>query len=187
MHDGPTAIYLGSLYRNKRLPFLVDAGDEIHRLDSRFQLLVIGDGPDRPLIETASISRPWLHYAGFQTGADLAIHAAVGQIVLNPGLIGLGVLDAFALGHPVITCDLEYHSPEIEYLQHDVNGLVLPAAATPIQYATSAVALLHDPDRLRAMAVACSNAAETYTIEAMATRFALGIRAALGKPVGDQP
>jgi glycosyltransferase involved in cell wall biosynthesis len=181
MHDGAAAVSLGSLYPNKRPQFLVAAGDQMHRLDSRFQLLVIGDGPDRAVIETAAITRPWLHYAGARTGADLAQHASVGQIMLNPGLIGLGVLDAFALALPVVTCELDYHSPEIEYLEHGVNGLVLPASTTPEQYAVEVTALMNDVERLRLMVVSCRDAARRYTVEVMTANFATGVHTALAK------
>lgn len=184
MHGGPAAVALGSIYPNKRPQFLVAAGDQMHRLDSRFQLLVIGDGPDRAVIETAAITRPWLHCAGARTGADLAQHASVGQIMLNPGLIGLGVLDAFALALPVVTCELDYHSPEIEYLEHGVNGLALPPSTTPDSYAAEAVALINDVERRRVMVASCFDAANRYTVEAMATNFATGIRSALAKNGG---
>jgi L-malate glycosyltransferase len=185
MHDGPTAVSLGSLYPNKRPQFVVAAGDQMHRLNSRFQLLVIGDGPDRAVIEAAAITRPWLHYAGARTGADLAQHASVGQIMLNPGLIGLGVLDAFALALPVVTCELDYHSPEIEYLEHGVNGLVLPASTTPDQFAVEAAALMNDVERLQVMVASCCEAAQHYTVEVMTANFATGVRAALAEKIGD--
>jgi len=177
--DGPVAVTLGSIYPTKRPEFLVAAADAIRERIDGFHLVVIGDGPDRPLLDAAAADRTWLHVLGARTGTEMVRFAALGSVMLNPGLVGLAVLDAFALGMPVVTCDLPYHSPEIEYLEHDRNGLVLPRECTPDEYGRAVVELLGDRNRLERMTAACSVAAGRFTIEAMVERFAEGVEAAL--------
>ena len=45
--------------------------------------------------------------------------------MINPGLVGLSIIDSFAAGIPIITTTSKIHSPEISYLQHNYNGLIL--------------------------------------------------------------
>ena len=46
---------------------------------------------------------------------------------LLPGAVGLGVLDSFAFDVPLVTVDLPYHGPEIDYVRDGENGVKLPA------------------------------------------------------------
>ena len=39
--------------------------------------------------------------------------------------VGLGILDSFALGIPMVTTDCKIHSPEIAYLKSGRNGLMI--------------------------------------------------------------
>ncbi|HXY21859.1 MAG TPA: glycosyltransferase, partial [Burkholderiaceae bacterium] len=64
------AIFLGALSEEKRLPFLLQAAEQVlHRVPG-FRLLVAGDGPLRPMVEQASQSRPWLRFLGRQQGLE---------------------------------------------------------------------------------------------------------------------
>lgn len=47
--DGPVGVYIGSLYTNKRLEFLFSTAESIRSLLGTFNLLIIGDGPERNL------------------------------------------------------------------------------------------------------------------------------------------
>jgi glycosyltransferase involved in cell wall biosynthesis len=99
---------------------------------------------------------------------------------LMPGLVGLAVLDAFAYGTPMVTTDLPYHSPEIDYLEDGVNGVMVRDSEDPLAYARAVARVLTD-DAYRAQLQAGGQAAmATYTIENMASRFAAGVVTALG-------
>lgn len=180
--DGPVALSLGSIYPSKRPRYLVESADQIQRMLPGFHLVIVGDGPDRAIIDTAAVTRPWLHPVGMRTGAELVRYASIASILLNPGLVGLAVLDAFALELPMITCDLDLHSPEIEYLTDGVNGLVLPSDATPEQFAIEAARVSVDADLLRRLREGCVTAASTYSIEAMVQNFRAGVVAVLSAP-----
>lgn len=179
--DGPVGVYVGSLYGSKRIPYLIEACDRIRSLLPCFHLVVIGDGPDRSFADAASSSRPWVHVIGARTGEEMVKYGALGSVVLNPGLVGLSVLDAFALGLPMVTCDQPYHSPEIEYLVDGENGLVLPATASEAEYGDSVVALVNDIERLQRLSAGALTSAAQYTVEEMVHRFATGILMSLAR------
>ena len=177
--SGPVAVALGSIYPTKRPRFLIETADAVRASLPHFELVVIGDGPSRHIVDEAAQVRPWIHVVGTQTGREMVRYASLGEIVINPGLVGLAVLDAFALGLPMITCDLSFHSPEIAYLRHNENGLVLRRSVTPSEFATEVVGLLNTGARLRPLQASAAESAALYTIDEMVTRFAEGVRFAL--------
>lgn len=172
-------VYCGSLYPNKRLDLLMDAAERVHARHADFRLLVIGDGPQRADVESWAGTRPWVHAAGARFGRDKALLLSLAQLWLNPGLVGLGILDAFCAGLPLLTTDLPLHSPEIEYLEPGGNGLMVPPDAGA--FADAIDALLVDPARLQALRASAVESSHRYSIEAMAQNFAAGVRQCLGR------
>ncbi len=170
-------IYLGSLYSDKRLDFLVEAANAVRgRLDD-FALLVVGDGLDRAQMRAWAQAHPWLRWVGAQRGRDKALHARLAEIMLIPAQVGLVIVDSFVLALPLVTTDYPNHSPEFAYLAPGVNGLITPARVDA--YADAIVGALGDPERLRALRAGCRASAREYTIENMADRFTAGILRAL--------
>jgi glycosyltransferase involved in cell wall biosynthesis len=174
--SGPVALFVGSLYEHKRIGVLLDAAALVHRERADFRLAIAGDGPERALVERALQRAPWADFVrwfGSATGQRKAALLARADLVINAGAVGLGVLDAFAAGLPQVAADSALHGPEIGYLEHEVNGLVVPGSATAI--AAAVVRLLNDPraaERLRQGALA---SAAKYSVEQMAERFCGGI------------
>ena len=99
--------------------------------------------------------------------------------ILAITLVGLGILDAFAGGMPVLTTRIDYHSPEIEYLDDGRNGLMLDGETTAIEFGKAAVALLRDEERLEAMSDQAGKDAGIFTTAEMVRRFSDGVQAAL--------
>jgi glycosyltransferase involved in cell wall biosynthesis len=176
---GPVAVVLGSIYPSKRPGFVVAAADALRSGFPDFHLIVIGDGPDRTVYKSAAETRPWLHFLGMRTGGDLARYSAVADVLLNPGLVGLTVLDSFALRLPMVTCAVSYHSPEIEYLVSGVNGLLLRANVDPQEYADAVAEVVRDTAVLERLRHGCADSAARYSITEMVERFRGGILQAL--------
>jgi glycosyltransferase involved in cell wall biosynthesis len=175
--EAKVGLFLGSLYGEKRLDFLLAAGDRLADLVPGFVLVVVGEGPDRELVEAALDRSPWLRYVGSQHGQAKAAFLALADVFLNPGLVGLGILDSFVAQSPIITTDCGLHSPEIAYLEHDVNGLM---TANDLQAFVDAVSnVLKDPQHLERLKSGCKASASRYTIDNMASRFVAGIEQAL--------
>jgi glycosyltransferase involved in cell wall biosynthesis len=177
--EGCVGVYIGSLYQEKRIAFLVEAARHITAICPGFRLLIAGNGPDRPLAEAAAAENDAIVYLGRKDGPQRDLLLSAASVTLMPGLVGLGVLDAFAADAPMITTDVAYHSPEIEYLQDGVNGRILPADTDPESYAAEVVTLLRDDDRLAQLRAGCRRSLESYTVQEMVRRFTVGVMGAL--------
>src|SRR6185369_13165326 len=173
------AVFIGGLYPDKRLGFLCAAADKLRQRLSDFELLVIGDGPQRELVRNFAASRPWFRWAGARHGRDKALHLSLGRIILNPGLVGLNILDSFAFGLPLITTDCGIHSPEIAYLRSGQNGIM--TADDPSAYADAAERMLTDEELREELAANCRADANRYTLENMVDNFSTGILSALAQ------
>lgn len=144
-----------------------------------FELLVIGAGPQEGLVAAAARERPWLHVAGPLFGRDKVAAMSLGRCLALPGLVGLAILDGFALGLPLVTCDVPSHSDEVHYLEDGVNGIMVREAGDPSAYAAALARLMTDDALLARLRERCATAAERYTVEAMVANFANGVLGAL--------
>ncbi len=179
MGDGPAALYLGGVYGHKRPEFVIEAAEHLRARIPDFEMIVIGDGSSGHLMAMAAKKHAWFHHLGACYGDERVALASVASIQLMPGLVGLNIVDAFALGIPTVTTAIDYHSPEIEYLDDGVNGVITPANSTPFDYAQAAADLLLDPERLAHMQAAAERSGRDLSVEDMARRFADGVVQAL--------
>ena len=99
---------------------------------------------------------------------------AAADLMLNPGLVGLGILDAFVAGLPMLTTDCGLHSPEIAYLQSGDNGLM--TTDDMAKFVDAVVSLLQDPAMAQRLQAGALRAGELYSIEHMSDRFCAGIQ-----------
>lgn len=173
-------IYVGSLYKEKRIKFMLDAAIQIKQQLPGFELLIIGAGHDKSIVEAYAKTHAWIHYLGPQKGRDKVEHLAISDVMINPGLVGLGVLDSFVCRTPLFTTDCGLHSPEISYLENEVNGLI--TRDTLEDYVAAVVNVLADETRLARLKAGCAESAKKYTVENMAVNFADGIVACLAAP-----
>jgi glycosyltransferase involved in cell wall biosynthesis len=162
--DGPVALFVGGLDREKRIQLLVDAGQVAARLDPSFRLVVAGSGRDGHLVER-HIHEPWLLALSHVTSRDMAALSHVASAIWMPGRVGLIAVDALAFGLPVLTTRFPFHAPELDYLVEGQTVHFLPDAAD--SYAAEALAIMRRP--------ATEPAASAQTIpsvEAVAARMA---------------
>ena len=115
-------LYIGGMYDLKRLDFLFDALLEIKRRVPDFRMIFLGSGVEKGKVEAFSSEHAWCSFEGSQFGREKAVYMKLGKLILMPGLVGLAIIDSFVAGLPIVTTDLSYHSPEIEYLQSGSNG-----------------------------------------------------------------
>lgn len=178
--DGPVAIFIGSLYADKRLDFLFAAAKAIRLNVPDFHLLIVGEGAEREKVQAWCAAHPWSHWAGARFGREKALYVSVAQVMLNPGLVGLGILDSFVCGVPMLTTDCGIHSPEISYLDNGVNGVMTPNDLKA--YVEAGISLLRDPQVLEMLGVGCVTSSMKYTVENMANNFANGMARCLEAP-----
>lgn len=173
------AVFVGSLHSQKRIDFLLHSAHETARLTEGFRLDIVGDGPERWRVEQATARHPWIRYHGPLFGSMKAAVTSRASLMLMPGLVGLGIIDAFAARTPIVTTSIDWHSPEIEYAVHGENAIILSADTTAIEFGATVSGLLANQVRLDQLREGCARASESLTIEAMVDRFASGVLAAL--------
>ncbi|WP_415879804.1 glycosyltransferase family 4 protein [Methylomonas sp. TEB] len=173
----PIGLFCGGLYDDKRLDFLFEAVKLIQADCPDFHLLVLGDGIRRDLVSQADANDHRIHYLGPCFTKEKALCFRLAEVFLCPGLVGLAILDAFAAGLPLITTDIPIHSPEIEYLCDNVNGLLV--ANDSRAYANAVISLLKSPSTLRRLSSGALASSRQYSIESMANQYAEGIIASL--------
>jgi glycosyltransferase involved in cell wall biosynthesis len=178
-HDlgtGPVLAFVGGLDASKRIELLLSCATVLHERRPGLRLLVAGDGVQRPMVERFAAEHPWARHLGRVDDHGKALLARVGAVLLNPGRVGLVALDSFAMRAPLVTTDWPHHAPEVAYLS-PATSLVVPDDAAALVDAVHD--LLDDAPRLARLRDGCAAAAPHHGIEAMAARFAAGIRIAL--------
>ena len=174
--DGPVGLYMGSLYDDKRLDFLLAAVDEVTTRRPDFELVVAGDGPLREQVADAAARRPHVVWVGHIDGERKAALLRAAEVMLLPGAVGLAIVDGFAAGVPAVSTAVATHGPEIEYLQPGENGILIPGDATTSDYADAVLGAISDGGGLRAGAARTGGRLST---EGMVERFREGIMCAL--------
>ncbi len=170
-------VFCGRLVPAKRLGFLFEAATMVHDALPQFRLIVVGGGPEAGMVAAFCAAHDWCRMTGAQQNERKALYLALADIMLNPGAIGLAVLDAFAAGLPIVTTVDAAHGPEFGYVQQGSNGLILPSS--PVSYAEAVTNLLRDADRLARMRNQAALDGSEYSVERMVDRFAAGVTACL--------
>ena len=177
IEESPIGVFVGSLYIDKRLDFLLASAEAVRREIPDFHLLIIGEGPEREKVRSWCQAHSWAHWVGGRFRREKMAYVSVAQVMLNPGSVGLGILDSFACGVPLVTTDCGGHGPEIAYLCNGVNGVMTTNDVGA--YSAAAVALLRSEEERARLRVGCRAGAETYTLEHMVQRFTEGIATCL--------
>ena len=128
--QGRIVVFIGRLVADKRPEILLDLHKALGITEEN-ALVLIGDGPEYAKLQ-AKVKNEGLNNV-FLPGAiprleDSAPWIYAADVMVCPGYVGLNVNHAFCLGLPVVTCTspdpkIRYHSPEIAYLQPNLNGM----------------------------------------------------------------
>jgi len=177
LEEGPVGVFVGSLYREKMLGFLLEAAHLIRRHVPGFSLLIVGAGPEQRVVDEATKDFSWIRCLGPLRDRRKSEILMLGDVLLNPGLVGLGILDSFVSGRPMFTTDCGVHSPEISYLSNWKNGVMTPVDRKI--YAETVSEVLQHPEMIEILRQGALTSASKYTLENMAGRIRQGIRACL--------
>lgn len=102
-----TIIYAGRLAEEKSISTLIEAFKTILRKNDNLQLLLVGDGPARSLLESQLMGTPHC-FTGFKVGEEFAELYASADIFAFPSkteTFGQVVLEAMASGLPILGFD----------------------------------------------------------------------------------
>jgi glycosyltransferase involved in cell wall biosynthesis len=175
-------VYIGRVYREKNLDELVELARR--RADGsgapRVEIAVIGDGPDLPRVRDLARGVPDIRFVGeLYDDREVArwLRAADGLAI--PGKVGLAVNHALAHGVPVLTRESDLHAPEVEYLTHGDNGLIVPGTTEDYRAAIEQFATSNE--LRRTLAEGALRSRESLGLDRMVGAFDHGVRAALDR------
>lgn len=171
--NGPVGIFCGRIYKEKRIDFLLNASLKIKDALPDFNMLFIGDGKEAYKVSLASKQHNWIKYVGPAFDREKILYFMMADLFLSPGLVGLSLVESFAMEVPMVTTDYPFHSAEIEYLKNGVNGIMTKNDLD--SFVNETVSLLRNPARLANLKSECLAAAKFYTMENMVARLASGI------------
>jgi glycosyltransferase involved in cell wall biosynthesis len=174
-------LFVGRMNAAKRVDALIEAVQELRQQPgASIEVLIVGSGPDDAKLRSRAAGAGWCHFLGpIHDTVVLSRIFRVSDAVVIPGYVGLAVNHAFAHGLPVITTRSETHSPEIEYIQDGVNGLIL-SSLRDLGDGLRAFAASDDLRRKLAAGALLSRA--KLDLQRMAEAFDGGVRRALERP-----
>lgn len=167
--------HTGRLAREKNLLFLADAVAGVLKRDRRAIFVLVGDGDARK--ETLAVFdrhavAGQVRYAGCRTGKDLAdAYAAMDVFAFasQSETQGIVLAEAMAARIPVVALD----GPGVrDIVQDGANGILLPASATPPEFAGALERLLGDDALRERMSAGAAATAESYQSDRCAAQIA---------------
>lgn len=176
----PVLAFLGRLLRSKGTALLIETFTAVQQRYPDARLLVIGEGPERTTMQqqVAQGALNGVHFLGALPESVFAPWLFATDLMLIPGYLGLAVNHALCLGVPVLSQaappGIRFHSPEVAYVQHGINGLLTPYGDTR--------ALVEGVETILAQRATFSCQAQAYarthlTIEQMVDGLEQAIRA----------
>ncbi|RLL35847.1 glycosyltransferase family 1 protein [Acinetobacter cumulans] len=179
--NSKVGVYIGSLYDDKRIEFLLESILMIKEKNPNFVFFIAGKGEKESIVKDYTNKYPWINYLGLVKNKDKALLLSISKIMINPGLVGLGILDSFVSKTPMFTTDCGLHSPEISYLENNINGVMtnndINIYIEKIDY------YLNNEESIFKLMKGCENSSKLYTVENMAKNFAEGIDSVLKLPI----
>jgi len=173
LEDKNVLLFVGRFSSNKRIDFLLQSFEILNKIDSRYHLVLIGDGGEVYKNHFKLSSN--LSYLGvFTSLEEIAPLYTASDLFVIPGLIGLAPLQAMCYDLPIVTVDLPGHGPEIEYLSSN-NSIILDTDTTPEKFALEVHNLFCEPNRLENLKSCVWPSIKHLTIENMAENFIRGV------------
>lgn len=118
--ESPVAIIVGRVAAEKNLPFAMECFRKMRERVPDLACVVVGDGPLRDKLQA---EHAFVHFAGVQTGEDLARHYASADILLFPSeteTFGNVLLEGMASGLVTVSHD---YAAAARHVAHDIDGL----------------------------------------------------------------
>lgn len=119
-------IYVGRLVKDKKPAIMIEAfARAFKHLPTDCKLFVIGDGPERVVLEELAKSyqlEERIIFKGHISDYEILKEYYAKSIAsISPGYLGLSVTQSLGFGVPIIVSKNESHSPEIEALVDNEN------------------------------------------------------------------
>jgi len=170
-------IYVGGMYKAKRLEFLLKSLEKVKEEINDFEMIFIGDGPQKEVIINFARINDWAHYLGVKPENNKIPYLLVSKLLIVPSLVGLVMLDSFVFGLPLITTNAPGHGPEISYLENGINGIITKNELK--DYANTIILILKNNDERERIKLGCQVSMNKYTLGNMVENYVAGILKAL--------
>jgi glycosyltransferase involved in cell wall biosynthesis len=123
-------IYVGRLHATKGVGLLLEAARRVHRKhgdERRFELTIVGNGPEEGALKSEYGSETWCKFTGFLSQKEISNLMMASDLACVPSIWfenSPGVLiHGLGLGLPALASDIG-GIPEL--LEHERNGLLVP-------------------------------------------------------------
>jgi glycosyltransferase involved in cell wall biosynthesis len=181
--DSAVFVFIGRLVPIKRVDQLIEAVRSINRdrLSRHFvEAVIIGTGMCEADLKAQAADVPGIHFLGALPPNDqVARCLKISAATVVAGMVGLVANHAFAHGSPVITRDLDTHSPEIEYIEHEKSGLIVPGDLD--EFAATLARLADSPEWQARLGDGALRAREALRMDSMAERFDEAVRTTVAR------
>lgn len=164
--------FIGQLIPRKGVQHLIQAFDQVYRDNTSLRLQLLGDGAQRPELETLAAGLPShdaIEFLGFRSDR-LELLANFSLFVMTSSLEGIPrcMMEAMAVGVPVVAFDI----PGVDQLiEHEVTGLLAPLGDVPALVACCR-RVLNDSDLARRLTEnARKNIDDLYSARRMASEY----------------
>jgi glycosyltransferase involved in cell wall biosynthesis len=172
----PIVLFVGSLLPRKGVKELVESARQIMDLLPDFQMIFVGDGLLRSVLETRSSElgvRTHVHFSGFVSKPDErnAYYRAADVLVvpsIGDEMFPLVILEGFATGSALVVSDIKAFKSIVD---HEENGLIT-TAGDPASLADAILRLFRSPDLRARISHNASALAERYSWTTVAARTA---------------
>lgn len=161
-------LYFGRLLPAKCVDLLIEYAERSARAGRDIDIIVFGEGPEEGRLRRLSSH---LSNVVFHSHNDLLLARAlrVSIAVVIPGFLGLAINHSFAHGVPVLSRLGQPHSPEVEYLEDGINGMLLPEA--PAAFFAALDAFVDNQDQQRRLSEGAERAALQIDMDYMVASF----------------
>jgi UDP-2,3-diacylglucosamine pyrophosphatase LpxH/glycosyltransferase involved in cell wall biosynthesis len=145
----PVAVMVGRVAAEKNLELGMATFEQMRRAFPDVRCVVVGDGPLRGKLAE---KYPWVHFAGVQTGEDLARHYASSDVLVFPSeteTFGNVLLEGMASGLATVSFD---YAAAGQHVRSGWNGLKAAKGNSPefIRHALDALTMRADHELRRA-------------------------------------
>ena len=164
-------LFIGRLVGKKKLEILFDYLAALQKNIPDIELHVIGDGPARQTVEQHASNPSVTWHGAIHDEPSIRAIMRTCHLVFVPGHTGLSIVHAFCYGKPFVTLGTKIISqpPEIEYLRHGQNGVVLSGNKdADVQQLTD---ILSNAVRYEAMCNSAYETAQDLRIENWSSQF----------------
>lgn len=175
--DPKKFVYIGGLYKEKRLDVIFDSIAKLRESDPEVKLVMAGTGPMQDEVKEFADTHDWCEYLGPVFGVDRDKLLLSCTAIVNPGLVGLIAIDSFHYAIPIITVTLPNHSPEIAYLEDEKNALIMSEKGDADSYSELLKRFLNSKELSEKIRQGCRDSANQYTLDDTAQRFVDGVLA----------